>query len=58
MEFTKQELETLSNGLLALMENVNTAERALSGADRTSHEAMEAYRVRLLELNSKVCKMM
>lgn len=56
--FSKQELETLSNGLLALMENVNRAERALSGADRASHEVMEEYRNRLIALNGKVCKMM
>lgn len=56
--FSKQELETLSNGLLSLMENVNRAERALNGVDLASHEAMEKYRNGLIALNGKVCKMM
>lgn len=51
-----EELYILSEGLLALIENINTARRLVP--DRKSVSAMEDYATRVYLLNQKVCGVM
>lgn len=52
-EFTEKELELLSEGIIALMENTNTARKLLT--DTASIEAIDKYWHKLRSLNDKVC---
>lgn len=54
MEFTEQELETLSNGLLSLIERTGQA-RALI-PDMGIHMMLDEYYTQLQALNRKVCR--
>lgn len=53
--FTKKELETISIGLLALMQNANSAMGMVSSA--ASRDAIEKEIAFLQQLNYKVCNM-
>lgn len=54
MKFTKEELETLSNGILSLIER-NEQARALV-SDIRVHMMLDAYYGELQALNHKVCR--
>lgn len=54
MEFTEQELETLSNGLLSLIERTGQA-KALT-PDMRIHMMLDEYYTELQALNRKVCR--
>lgn len=55
-KFTKDELSTLSNGLLCLIENINNAEKLIY--DEKNIDELEKLKNKYRELNQKVCKMM
>ena len=59
MKFTERELELLSDGILQLIGNANSAARLVSPSARSDVRiAMEAYRDELNALNGKICAAM
>lgn len=59
MKFTERELELLSDGILQLIGNANSAARLISpSAPSGVNIEMQAYRDELNALNGKICCMM
>lgn len=58
MEFTKSELEIISNGILGLIDNAGDARKLLQGFDEKSDKSILEYMDKLRKLNSKICNMM
>lgn len=56
IRFTDEELIMLSNGILALIHNANTAKTLV--ADSNTHAAIEEEINKLVILNSKICREM
>lgn len=54
MDFTNEELNTISNGLIMLIKNASEA-RVLVCGDTKSMYAIDMYIDNLKELNKKVC---
>ena len=54
VNLTKQDLNIISDGILHLIADVNTAYKLVS-ADDASRNAIEAYRERIVKLHSNLC---
>lgn len=52
-KFSKDEMMLMSDGLLKLIGDANEAVKLVD--DPATHKAVEAYRNRLVALNSKLC---
>lgn len=56
MKFTERELNTLSNGVLALIRDAGEAKKLVNSKE--AHNAIEREINTLVSLNSKLCGMM
>lgn len=54
MEFTKKEMELLSNGLIALIDRAGEARKLVW--DSNSQKAIDDYANTLQKLNGKICR--
>lgn len=53
MKFTDEELEMLSNGLLALISNAVEAQKLIG--DQAAHRALDIHIKAIQKLNTKIC---
>lgn len=58
MDYTERELELLSNGILALLDNVGEARKILSRSGNGCDKNIIAYMNELKALNTKICNIM